>query len=58
MSYDGHPLHNTDQFVFAMDKAGPGMKVLSYRRGETIFSLEIPAGVLGVFTVNVRAAAP
>ena len=56
--YDGKPLHSTDELTVVMDKAGPGIKVLTYRRRGTTLSAEVPAGRLGVFTANVRAAAP
>ena len=55
LSYDGEPLRSTAQLVARTGKTDAGSKELTYRRGETTFSAQVPPGRLGVTFVNVRA---
>jgi MTH538 TIR-like domain (DUF1863)/PDZ domain len=58
LSYDGALLRSTDQLIAIVARANPGVKQLTYRRGETTVSVQIPPGPLGVTIANVRAAPP
>jgi hypothetical protein len=57
LSYDGELLHSTDQLIALVGNADPGINELTYRRGDTTASVQVPPGRLGVNIVNVPAAA-
>ena len=58
LSCDGALLHSKEQFIALTGEAHPGLTELTYRRGETTFSVQVPPGQLGVTLANVRAAPP
>jgi S1-C subfamily serine protease len=58
LSYDGELSSSTEQLIARIGKAYPGTKELTYRRGETTFSVQVPAGRLGVVMANVRVDTP
>lgn len=56
LSYGGEKLRSVQRLVFLTGIPGEAPRKLSYRHGKKVFTVEVPAGRLGVEVKNAKAA--